>query len=482
MFSHGWYRDTPKTLSYALAYSVTRGLSGSNYVLVISQTHILPFASHVQSASLLLTFCRKDVMNPKILLATTCRWFSAARVALAFSEAGCLVEMVGPHGHPASETTALSHRYSFRGLAPIRSFRAAIDHSKPDLLIPCDDLATVYLHQLYSGLLETGEENTTLGALLRRSLGPHSSFATLESRTKLMVLARSLGVRAPETAVVTKDNLGQWLIRNGLPAVLKSDGSAGGRGVQVVRTTAMAEHAFAEVSAPPLALRAAKRALFDQDRTLLRPSVRRRQPVVNAQVLVEGQDATCSVACWEGEVLAAVAVVVVKKQEQGGPSSVVRLMHHAEISRSVEKIVGRLGLSGLIGFDFIVGERDNSATLIEVNARATQIAHLALGTGRDLPAALTARLRGEKLPETPSVSDKELIALFPQEWQSDPGSHYLLSAYHDVPWREPRLVKACIDFYTSQRKWYSSRRLVSLYRRMQTSPFPHHPVKPVGRP
>ena len=65
-------------------------------------------------------------MKPKILLATTCRWFSAARLAIAFSDIGCYVEMVGPWGHPAVKTRALRHRYSFRGLAPSASFHAAI--------------------------------------------------------------------------------------------------------------------------------------------------------------------------------------------------------------------------------------------------------------------------------------------------------------------------------------------------------------------
>lgn len=417
-------------------------------------------------------------MKPKILLATTCRWFSAARLAIAFSETGCSVEMVGPQGHPATKTTALRHRYSFRGLAPAASFQAAIDQAKPDLIVPCDDLSTIQLHRLYLHLLQKGETDKRTAGVLRRSLGPHTCFPTIESRSKLMVLARSLGVRVPETSVVTKDSLTPWLMQNGFPAVLKADGSAGGLGVQVVRTMAMAEHAFAELSAPPLALRAVKRALFDQDRTLLKPCIQRSAPVVNAQVQVNGKDATISVACWDGEVVAAISVEVIKKQTQEGPSSVLRLIDHPEMSRSAEKIVQRLGLSGLFGFDFILGEQNNCATLIEMNARATQISHLALGTHHDLPVALSAVAGGEPIPATRPVSDLKIIALFPQEWHSDPASEYLANAYHDVPWREPRLLKACVDFYTAQNKWYSSRRLVQLYRKVSTSPFLRYPIKP----
>jgi hypothetical protein len=421
-------------------------------------------------------------MKPKILLATTCRWFSAARLAIAFSEIGSTVEMVGPRGHPATKTTALRYRYSFRGLAPTASFHVAIDEAKPDLIVACDDLATIHLHRLYSLLLQKGEVDTRTAAVLRRSLGPHTCFPTLASRSKLMDLARSLGVRTPETAVVTKGSLSPWLMQNGFPAVLKADGSAGGRGVQVVRTMAMAEYAFAELSAPPVALRAVKRALFDQDRTLIKPSLQRCAPVINAQVLVKGRDATFSVACWEGEIVAAISLEVIKKQMQDGPSSVVRLIDHPEMSQSAEKIVRELGLSGFFGFDFILGEQNNCATLIEMNARATQVCHLALGTHHDLPVALSAMVGGEPIPASLPVSDREVIALFPQEWHSDAASEYLTTAFHDVPWREPRLVKACVDFYTAQKKWHSSRRLVDLYRKVSTSPFVHSPIKPVGRP
>jgi hypothetical protein len=420
-------------------------------------------------------------MKPKILLATTCRWFSAARLAIAFSDIGCNVEMVGPRGHPAVKTRALRHRYSFRGLAPSASFHAAIKEGEPDLIVPCDDLSAIHLHRLYLELSQPGKAETPAMAVLRRSLGPPASFPILESRSDLMALARSLGVRVPEYSVVTRDNLTEWLSRNGLPAVLKADGSAGGRGVQVVRTVSRAQEAFAELSAPPLAARAIKRALFDQDRTLLTPWIQRRAPVVNAQVLVPGRDATISVACWEGEIVAAIAVEVIKTQSPGGPSSVLRLIDSPEMSRSAEKIVNKLGLSGLLGFDFILGEQNGCATLIEMNARATQICHLPMGTHHDLPVAISAMAGGETIPATKRISDRDFIALFPQEWHSDPTSGYITTAYHDVPWQEPRLVKACIDFYTAQRTWYSSRRLIALYRKFSTSSSLHRPIKPVGR-
>jgi len=387
--------------------------------------------------------------------------------------------MVGPRGHPATKTKALQRRHEFRGLAPTASFQAAMHQAQPDLVLPCDDLSTIHLHRLCFKLLQQGEARPV--GILQRTLGPPASFPTIESRTSLMAVARSEEVRTPETAVVTKQSLPAWLAQNGLPAVLKADGFAGGRGVQVVRTIAMAEQALAELSAPPIAARAIKRALFDQDRTLLKPCIQRQSPVVNAQVLLPGRDATISVACWEGEVVASITLEVIKAQTVAGPSSVLRLIDHPEMSRSAEKMVKRLGLSGFYGFDFILEKQNNYATLIEMNARATQTCHLALGTHRDLPAALSAMVSGKPVPPTKPVSDRDVIALFPQEWQCDPSSEYLTTAYHDVPWGEPALVKACIDSYVSQSKWYSSRRLVELYRRLSNSPSPPR-LDPACRP
>jgi hypothetical protein len=42
------------------------------------------------------------------------------------------------------------------------------------------------------------------------------------------------------------------------------------------------------------------------------------------------------------------------------------------------------------------------------------------------------------------VTDNDTITLFPQEWMRDPASPFLTSGYHDVPWEEPELLRACV--------------------------------------
>jgi predicted ATP-grasp superfamily ATP-dependent carboligase len=112
------------------------------------------------------------------------------------------------------------------------------------------------------------------------------------------------------------------------------------------------------------------------------------------------------------------------------------------MSTVAEKIVGRLNLSGIIGFDFMLEKQSGNPHLIEVNPRATQVGHLNLGPGRDLPAALYAAFTGEAIREAPKVTENRIIALFPQEWKLNPESPFLQSGYHDVPWEEPELIRA----------------------------------------
>jgi hypothetical protein len=57
---------------------------------------------------------------------------------------------------------------------------------------------------------------------------------------------------------------------------------------------------------------------------------------------------------------------------------------------------------------------------------------------------LYAALTGKETEPASKVTENETIALFPQEWGRDPKSEFLQSAYHDVPWEEPELIRSCV--------------------------------------
>ena len=394
-------------------------------------------------------------MKPKVLLATTCRWFPTARLGMALANAGCVVDAVCPSGHPLSRTGAVHQTHVYNGLAPLTSFADAIAAAKPEIIVPGDDLATWHLQHLYCRE-QRSAGGGTICALIEHSLGAPESFPIVNSRSAFMKLAHTERIRAPKAEVIRNiDDLKTWVARMGFPTVLKANGTSGGDGVRIVHTLDQAELALRTLQAPPLLARAAKRALLDQDKTLVWPSLLRRRSVVNAQAFVAGHEATSTIACWKGSILASLHFEVINKASSAGHATVVRLVENAEMSAAVEKMTRRLGLSGLYGFDFMLEVDTGNAYIIEINPRATQVGHLSLGLGHDLPAALYAALSGKAVQAAPKVTEKDTIALFPQEWIRDPESAFLQSGYHDVPWEEPEFVRDCVNNHRKQSAWYS---------------------------
>lgn len=382
--------------------------------------------------------------KPVILLATTERWYPTARLGVALANAGCVVEAVCPSGHPIGRTTAVRRMYVYDGLTPVRSLKKALTASQPDFVVPGDDLATRQLHDLCEREKGDGDRNG-IAKLIERSLGNSAEFPVLFSRSRFIKVAGEAGVRVPKTEVIeTLDDLRRWIERVGFPTVLKANGTSGGDGVRLVRNSQEAELAFRKLQMPPLVLRAVKRAFVDGDTTLLRPACFRQRRTVNAQEFIAGHEATSAVMCSEGQVLASVHFEVLTKVRDTGHATVVRRIDNKEMASAAEKVAARLKLSGLHGFDFMLESETGYAFLIEINPRATQVGHLSLGSGRDLPAALYRAVAGEFMNIPEPVTDNDAIALFPQEWLRDPLSVFLKSAYHDVPWAEPALIEHCV--------------------------------------
>ncbi len=393
-------------------------------------------------------------MKPTVLIVTTAQWFPTARLAMALAKAGFIVKTLCPSRHPMFKTKVVEESYHYHGLWPLTSLAGAINKAQPDLIIPGDDLATQHLHRLHERESQKGHSKSALCSLIERSLGSADSFPIAYSRISFMDIAREQGVRVPETAAIKNtQELRDWIDRFGLPVVLKANGTSGGDGVRIARTAREAEKAFQELQAPPLLARAAKRTLIDQDPALLLPAILRRKFTMSAQKFINGTEATSAIACWNGRVVAGLHFEVINKKHAAGHSTVVRVIENAEMTAAATKLARRLNLSGLYGFDFMLETGGRHAYVIEINPRSTQVGHLALGAGRDIPAALFSAVSGQTIQVVPPVTEKDTIALFPQEWIRDSASAYLRSAYHDVPWEEPELVRACIRSRKKRQAW-----------------------------
>ena len=276
-------------------------------------------------------------MKPTILLATTSRWYPSARLTMALANAGCNVEAVCPARHPLRRTKSVRRAHVYHGLAPLLSFARAISTAHPDFIVSGDDLATQHLHRLYARERSKEKPDSPMCALIERSLGSSESFPIVGARSAFMDVATKRPFAfQPRKSSETRMTCRDWITRTGLPAVLKANGTSGGDGVRIAHTLTEAERFFKELQAPPLLARAVKRALVDQDKTLVWPSILRHRPVVNAQAYVAGHEATSTIVCWQGAVLASLHFEVVKKASSAGHATVVRRIENSEMSAGVE--------------------------------------------------------------------------------------------------------------------------------------------------
>ena len=383
----------------------------------------------------------RAVTAPKVLITDTNRWALSARLAMSLSAAGFHVSAVcSKPGHPLLKTRVVQRSFHYSGMNPLESLRAAIEEVDPDIIVPACDRGVGHLHRLYEQAKNTGREGRKLTALIEHSLGSPSGYAIASSRYRLLALAREEGIPVPTSSALDSwKEREAWETQVPLPWVLKADGTCGGGGVKIARTSEEAREAFRQLPRMFRFTRAIKRLLINRDPFWLRSWLDRAQHPVSAQSFVQGRPANCAVLAWKGRVLASIGVEVVRFVGSTGPASIVRVVRNPAMTLAAERIASRLGLSGFFGLDFVMENGTGTPYLIEMNPRATPPCHLRLGEGRDLPGALWAELAGQPLEETTPVTDNEMIAYYPQP--DDSTRELLASCFQDVPHGEPELAK-----------------------------------------
>jgi biotin carboxylase len=138
-------------------------------------------------------------------------------------------------------------------------------------------------------------------------------------------------------------------------------------------------------------------------------------------------------------VLGGIAVKVVYSDGETGPASVINLSGDQRMLEAGAKIIAALGVTGLVGFDFVIEAGTGKPLLLEMNARTTPIAHLQPGPGRDLVAPLISRLVGK--PVSAATVIGETVALYPQALFVTDDYAHLEGAYLDVPLEDPLLAR-----------------------------------------
>jgi thioesterase domain-containing protein len=377
----------------------------------------------------------------RVLVASTFRWPGAARLAVDLDAAGCVVEAVAPRGSVVHEIAAVQRSYVLGLVNAVGSLRRAIEASSADVIVAFDDRTRRTMHRIHADADPTTEAGALLRDRLERSLGPPELYPCIYSRVAMMDIAAECGVRCPPTAAVrSAADITEWLARHPGPAVLKTDGSWGGRETRVVHTADDVRKAWRQLSRPPAIVRCVKRALFERDPWPLRARLTGHRPRLSIQCYVDGAPGNAAVACLDGELLGAVQAEVLRSNGPTGPSTVLRVVEHAEMRAAATAMVRRLGMSGLVGLDFVLENGTGRAHLIEVNPRATPTSHLVSAEGIDLLTSLRTALGHPGPPPRTAAYPGGLVALFPQELERDPTSTIVHHAYHDVPWHAPDLI------------------------------------------
>jgi len=378
-------------------------------------------------------------MTRTVMLVTTVDWTSTARYAHGFCAASWRVEAISPPNAPVARSRYVARCHRYRPLFALSSLRKALAAARPDLIVACDDRAVALLLKLHA----RQKEGSQLQALIERSLGAPRAFATILSRPRSMAAARDAGILAAETlAIADEAALAAGLARFGLPAVLKSDGSWGGDGVAVVHTREQALRAFRRLKRPASRLRNLVRAVKRRDAHFLIQALWPSSPALSLQRFVTGTPSASAFACWKGEVVAHLAYDVLISDGAMGPPNVIRRVDCAQMRDASERVAKRFGLSGIYGLDFI-RDASGSAHLIEINPRTTQGGTLPFGEGRDLPSALAACAARAPAPRRAAI-ETDIVAFFPNEWQRDAASPYLVQGFHNVPWDDPAVLKHCV--------------------------------------
>lgn len=333
----------------------------------------------------------------RVLVATTFRWPGAARLADQLVATGYAVEAIAPLGSPVHRLASLERTHRLSLTAPLRSLATAVERSRADLVVPFDDRTRQALDRVRGSADPDTAGGARLCAVLDRSLGSVTEAGALYSRARLMEVAAATGIRCPNTVEVRSEaEVEDWFATHSGPAVLKTDGSWGGRGVTIAPDMVSARRAWRTMSQPPRPHRAAKRLVAERDPWAFRAMLLRTRPVISIQPHVDGRPANSAVACHNGATLAAVHAEVLESMGPTGPAIRVRLVDNADMAYAVKSVVSALRLSGLCGLDFVV-DGSGAAHLLELNPRATPTAHLVGVDGADPLTTLRAAL-GHELP------------------------------------------------------------------------------------
>lgn len=362
-----------------------------------------------------------------IIVLLNSNWTGIARLPYALSKAGWEVASFSTEDSFLAKTRYVQKRYKLDipNLALTR-LAQAINDFKPDLLIPGCEETVRWFHNI--ALLNESDASTNGISLLQKiilaSLGSSECYDITLSKSSMHTFATHLGLRTPPQMPATTVKDAQLAANAiGYPVVLKGEHGSAGSSVRICHTESEINNAYQE---------------------LLTTNSKQK---IDIQKYIDGEAAMCTGVVKEGTLLNSFFALKLHTHPlPTSPCSVARLSNSSEAQFTLSTLVQHLKFNGFCSCDFIVEKNTQMPYLLEFNPRPTPISALGHIFRHDLCVAL-AEAWGY-ISNQPSIPHayRDTIALFPNEWMRDFTSPYLTSAYHDVPWHDPKLLKAYIDF------------------------------------
>ena len=311
--------------------------------------------------------------QPRVLIATTTWWPSAARLAVTFLDHQAIVSAICPRGNALHALAVRLSIQTYSSVFPLSSLIHAITKFKPDIIVPTDDRTVGDLHALHASAAMDDPEGLHIRALIERSLGASDCFGLSGTRDRLLQTVGAAGVRIPfGRQIESLQDLVAWFDASPGRCVLKIEGSWGGSGVVIVDTLEAARTAFLRMSRPLTFRHALRLLFFDRDPFPFMQFLRKERPLISVQEFIDGRQANIMAACWNGKVLDTLGVEVIRAQNGTGAATVVRMQDAPEMENAAAVVAGSLFASGFIGLDFVIQSATQACYLIEVGPNRAQ--------------------------------------------------------------------------------------------------------------
>ena len=375
-------------------------------------------------------------MTPSLLIVTMgTDAVAPARMPYELASAGFNVTLLAPRDALATHTAFVDKIGFFPPDVTlyqwVQAVAGAVRAVRPALILPGDDVAVRTLMQLAlrppEGL--RSDVRDELADVVRRSLGPPSSWTDSIDKSRLFDVARRAGVPIADGDVAEREHDAAAIAAHlGYPVIVRPSHGSGGKGS--ARCDSEAELRSAIRLAPsPDGLDTGEPQRFVIQR------------------FIDGRVVNRAALAWNGvEVAGFTRGRLETHPGPLGPASVVEFVGLPAVRDANLRLFAALDLHGLAGAQYMIEPDRGAALLIEIHRRMLPATHAGGLVGVDLAAALRACVDG--VPWTgptdlPGGTGRR-IALFPQEWYRDPESGWLATLPSDAPWHDPRLFEAML--------------------------------------